>query len=145
MYINFLLKLLNEGSIEHLFKPINKNEFPGWFKLADGSYDVDGDVDYSMRGFKSLPHKFNKVTGNFDIFSNQFTSLEGCPKIVGGDFHCNNNKLISLEGCPEEVGGFFMCNGNPVVFTKAEIMSRCKVGKNIINMTREQERASLGL
>ncbi len=82
---------------------------------SDGSIDVNGNVDLSMKYLTSLPLKFNRVTGNFKCIglyweSNaKLTTLEGSPRIVGGDFLCSQNQLTSLEGAPEEVGGNFQC------------------------------------
>ena len=61
----------------------------------DGSIDVDGNVDLSMKKLTKLPLKFNKVSGFFNCSSSQLITLEGCPKEVGGSFYCEYNKLIS--------------------------------------------------
>jgi len=79
---------------------------------ADGSIDVDGDVELYNKGLTKLPLKFGKVTGDFDCGNNQLTTLEGGPIKVGGDFSCSNNQLITLEGGPREVGGSFYCYNN---------------------------------
>jgi hypothetical protein len=100
---------------------------------SDGTVDVDGSVYIVGLGFKEIPVKFGKVTGNFDcsrnnltslvgspqsvggffrcLFSN-LTSLMGAPKSVGGGFYCDYNKITSLEGAPESVGGDFVCSRN---------------------------------
>jgi hypothetical protein len=86
---------------------------------ADGSIDVDGDVDIRNHGLKTLPLKFGKVTGEFDCSANILSSLVGCPREVGGDFFCNSNQLTSLIGCPDKVGGDFYCNGNKLTSLEA--------------------------
>jgi hypothetical protein len=132
MYINSLLKLLNEGSIDDLLTPMGKDEVPGgWTKNPDGSYDVKGDVNLSDQRLKKLPWKFNKVSGNFDCYYNQLTSLEGAPKEVEGGFCCFNNQLTSLEGAPEKVGGNFYCSNNKKRFTIGDVKKVCKVKGNI--------------
>jgi len=102
---------------------------------ADGSIDVDGDVNLYRCGLTKLPMKFNHVSGNFNCRWNQLTSLEGSPQSVGdnfncswnnlttlvgtpqsvgGDFECSYNKLTTLEESPNNVGGSFNCDGNPI-------------------------------
>jgi len=102
----------------------------------DGTIDVDGDVDLSLKNIDKLPLKFGKVTGSFYCNGNKLISLEGCPSRVGGhfacyynqlaslegspnrvdgDFNCQINQLTSLEGSPNRVGGHFVCSGNQLV------------------------------
>jgi hypothetical protein len=132
MYINSLIKLLNEGSIDDLLTPMSPDEVPSnWVKNPDGSYDVKGDVNLSDQHLKKLPYKFNKVSGGFYCYDNQLTSLEGAPKEVGGSFSCSNNQLTSLEGAPKEVGGNFYCYNNKKQFTIEDVKKVCKVRRNI--------------
>ncbi len=79
---------------------------------SDGSIDVNGDVALNNRLLKSLPLKFNEISGYFDCRENQLTSLYGSPRKVRRGFYCNNNQLTSLKGAPEEVGGNFYCHHN---------------------------------
>ena len=80
---------------------------------SDGSIDVNGSVNLSMKNLTKLPIKFNKVIGSFYCsYNNQLTSLEYGPIKVGGDFHCHDNKLTSLKGSPKEVGKDFSCYNN---------------------------------
>ena len=79
----------------------------------DGSIDVDGHVDFSKKGLKSIPLKFGKVSGSFYCYNNNLTSLEGSPTHVSGSFNCYNNNLTSLEGGPDEMGDF-NCDNNPI-------------------------------
>ena len=65
---------------------------------ADGSIDVDGDVDLSYRKLEKLPLKFGNVGDYFYCNNNRLTSLEGCPKSVGGDFSCHDNNIETFEG-----------------------------------------------
>jgi hypothetical protein len=64
---------------------------------ADGSIDVNGDVELSNYNLTDLPFKFNKVSGWFSCANNQLTSLEGAPKEVSGSFYCYNNKVKFTE------------------------------------------------
>ena len=89
-----------------------KHELQNYVINDDGSIDVDGNVYLDNRKLTKLPLKFNKVTGNFNCYSNELTSLEGCPKEVGGDFHCSTNKLTDLKGSPKKIGGDFECSYN---------------------------------
>jgi hypothetical protein len=78
----------------------------------DGSIDVDGRVNIPQRGLRSIPLKFNKVSGDFICSYNSLTSLSGCPNIVGGSFYCQGNELKSLEFSPTKIGGNFNCYEN---------------------------------
>ena len=90
---------------------------------ADGSIDVDGDVDlgqwsnpyrsgvsFTIQGRLDL--KLRNVSGHFTCDRINLISLEGCPVSVGGGFYCGDNLLVNLEGCPLSVGGHFHCGGN---------------------------------
>ena len=79
---------------------------------SDGSIDVNGNVDLSMKKLTKLPLKFNKVSGSFYCNNNQLITLEGSPREIGVHFHCSHNKLTSLEGGPKEVGRYFCCQYN---------------------------------
>jgi hypothetical protein len=79
---------------------------------ADGSIDVDGDVDIQSKGLLSIHLNFNTVSGDFNCAFNKLISLEGAPNNVGGDFHCGWNQITSLEGCPKVVGVDFNCRDN---------------------------------
>lgn len=75
----------------------------------DLSVDVDGDVNLrSLKGFKRLPVKFNKVTGYFDCKSIGLVSLQGSPEYVGNYFNCGNNEITSMKGAPSYVGDDFL-------------------------------------
>jgi len=94
---------------------------------ADGSIDVDGDVNLNRESLKVLPLKFRKVTGDFYCMYNKLTSLEGAPKSVDGNFDCNDNQLTSLEGAPKSVDGNFDCSHNQLTSLEG---SPEKVGGN---------------
>jgi len=79
---------------------------------SDGSIDVNGDVDLSIRNLKKLPLTFRHVSGNFNCYNNKLITLEGSPQKVEGNFYCSRNKLTSLEGSPQKVEGYFSCNNN---------------------------------
>ena len=100
-----------------------------------GEIDVDGDVNLYKINLKELPHKFGRVSGFFDIGSNQnLISLKNCPDYVGVSFSCSScSKLKSLEGCPNVCDRDFYCRSCKREFTKEEIMSLCKVERHMIN------------
>ena len=100
---------------------------------SKGEIDVDGKVDLRGSDFKELPYKFGTVTGYFDIGNNSnLTSLKNCPDKVKGYFRCSFCiQLDSLEECPKEVGMNFYCGECQRKFTKEEVMSLCKVKKDI--------------
>jgi hypothetical protein len=79
---------------------------------ADGSIDVDADIDLGDVELTKLPLKFKNVNGEFYCQYNNLTSLEGCPESVSGTFECENNHLTSLEGGPKSIGGSFYCYNN---------------------------------
>lgn len=83
-------------------------------ELSDdyGSIDVDGTVYLVRINITKFPIKFNKVTGDFNCYSNGLTTLEGGPKYVGGNVDCSLNKLTDLKGSPLGVGGSFTCYKN---------------------------------
>ena len=101
---------------------------------SKGEIDVDGGVYLIHNNFKELPYKFGRVCGFFDMGNNpNLISLKNCPDQVGDYFSCNYcSKLDSLEGCPKEVGKGFYCRGCKQKFAKEEIISLCKVKKDII-------------
>jgi hypothetical protein len=79
---------------------------------ADGSVDVDGDVDFSDWSFDKIPIKFRKVSGDFYCYMNLLYTLKNCPEEVGGNFRCDSNRLKSLEFGPKYVGGNYYCSTN---------------------------------
>ena len=109
----------NEAQIEDIRLHFSKKEnspidieggFGGtkYTQHPDGSVDVFGDVKLSGRKLESLPLKYNKVQGNFDVSNNLLESLEGSPIEVDGDFTCNDNPTLkSLSGGPKKVKGSF--------------------------------------
>ena len=82
---------------------------------SDGTVDVYGSINLSLRGLTKLPLKFGKIDGWFDCSYNQLTTLEGGPQEVGGAFDCSDNQLVTLEGSPKEVGGAFNCRNNQLI------------------------------
>ena len=82
-----------------------------WTINKDLTVDVKGDVWLSKLDFKEIPVKFNKVSGWF--------SCSGC------------TSLKSLEGAPKEVGGGFYAQNCGKQFSEAEVLSVCKVSKEI--------------
>jgi hypothetical protein len=120
-------------------------------KNADGSYDIDGNLDLSslvLTNLKDIQYRINKVNGWFNCSYNKLTNLVGCPKIILREFLCNDNLLTSLRGCPNKINYYFSCfdnlltsvegmpksiDGNLIIyrnkhkFTKKEIRKVCKV------------------
>ena len=69
---------------------------------------------YYRPDIKTLPIKFGKIYGDFQISSNSLTSLKNCPYFVDGDFNCNQNYLTSLEGIPKKITGGISLFNNPL-------------------------------
>ena len=103
---------------------------------SQGEIDVDGSVRLREKDFKEIPYKFGRVNGWFSVGDNpKLISLKNCPYYTKYSFDCNLcKKLDSLEGCPKEVGGRFYCRGCKRIFTKEEVMSLCKVKKDILRL-----------
>ena len=100
----------------------------------DGSYDVDGNVDFSeLKTITKLPVRFGKVGRSFFCSDcTSLTSLEGAPTTVGWSFNCSDcPSLTSLEGAPTTVGGCFWCNGCGRKFTVEEVRKHCDVKGDI--------------
>jgi len=100
---------------------------------ADGTVDIDGDVDLSRKGLTEIPIRFGIVRGDFIIINNNLLSLKNSPREVTGVFdcsynpqlsslkngpkiakyyYCNNCNLKSLEGGPKQVAESFVCSEN---------------------------------
>jgi hypothetical protein len=141
---------LDNSQIELLCK---EHRIENYIINADGTIDVDGNVDLYNLGLTELPLKFREVTGDFDCSFNKLTTLEGAPKSVGGkfdcsynnlttlkgapqsvddDFYCFGNKLTTLEGYPKLIGGKFDCSHNPIV-TESYFKSYIEILKRVNN------------
>jgi hypothetical protein len=88
---------------------------------ADGSWDIEGEVDISDMDLTKIPVKFNRVNGDFQCQYNYLTSLVGAPRHVEGSFLCHDNELTSLKWSPRSVGGDFNCSENNREFTGADV------------------------
>jgi hypothetical protein len=76
----------------------------------DGTVDVNGDVNLSLRGLTEIPIKFGVVRGKFDVRFNNLLSLKNSPREVTGTFDCSgNNNLTSLKYGPK-IAGTYKCN-----------------------------------
>ena len=108
----------------------------GRYKRGSWSFDYSQDpplvnvygsvtIDKGRKTISGL--HFGKVTGSFNLYTQDFTSVKGFPTEVGGDLVIEGNPietlkdlptkkvggtfsaracgLTSLEGCPEEIGG----------------------------------------
>lgn len=100
----------------------------------DLTIDVHTMVSFNSMLDGKLPDfiQFGIVDESFFIYSNDMTTLRGCPHKVGRHFKCNGNRLNSLDHCPKEVGWNFDCKNNAVNFTEEDVLSKCKVGGNVI-------------
>jgi hypothetical protein len=105
---------LNRFSDFFIKRKLDKYGVKNYTINSNGSVDVNGDVDLSNLDLNEIPIKFDRVTGNFDLFQNNLSSLKNSPYYVGGSFYCSNNKLTSLKGSPQEVVGSFVCNINDI-------------------------------
>ena len=63
----------------------------------DGSIDYYGNVDLSNMNLDTIPIKFKRVTGTFDVSFNPLSSLKNSPEYVGGNFNCRNNAVKFTE------------------------------------------------
>lgn len=117
-----------------LYKAVHSES--GRYRRGSWSFDysqdpplvnVQGSVTID-KGRKTLSGlHFGKVTGSFNLYTQDFTSVNGFPTEIGGDLVIDGNPigslkdlptkkvgrsfsarscgLTSLEGCPEEIGG----------------------------------------
>jgi hypothetical protein len=109
------MKTLEIPNLESFSKRIDISKLS---KNDDGTYDYNGDLDFSKMKLKSLteiPIKFKNINGTFDCSRNQLVSLEVAPKEVHGYFNCSVNQLVTLEGAPEIIQGSFYCYNNQLV------------------------------
>ena len=112
IYESILLENQNTNNID---LEILKSCVKGTYTINDdGSIDVEGTVNLSIRKLTKIPFNFGKVSGGFFCYNNQLTSLEGSPNNVGGCFDCHDNKITSLDGAPNTVSGYFDCNDNKI-------------------------------
>jgi hypothetical protein len=102
--------------------------------LEGAPQKVGRSFDCSDNQLKTLEGAPQQVGKSFYCYNNSLTSLEHCPIIIGSSFDCSRNSLTTLEHCPTNVVGDFDCSNmkNGHVFTKEEVLSRCKVGGGII-------------
>ena len=102
---------------------------------SKGEIDVDNSVFLDNGNFKELPYKFGKVNNIFSVYNNEnLISLKNCPDEVSRYFDVDGcSQLESLNGCPKKVETKFYCRSCKREFTKEEINSLCKVGKEVIN------------
>jgi hypothetical protein len=112
------ITMVSEEERKSIDQVCTKYEIRNYSINADGSIDVDGNVDFNWSRLDRIPLKFNRVSGFFDCAYNSLSSLDGCPVSVGGFFDCKYNKLSSLDGCPVSVGGFFDCRFNSLTSLK---------------------------
>ncbi|PLY06109.1 MAG: hypothetical protein C0625_10790 [Arcobacter sp.] len=101
-------------TIKDVEKWLDGHEISSYSVSSNLHVNVNGNVNLrnKIEGDR-LPINFEKVSGYFDISSNDLISLEGCPKIVEKDFDCSKNKIESLFGSPNSVGDF-NCSHNRI-------------------------------
>jgi hypothetical protein len=83
------------------------------YKVDEGGFiNVSGSVKINSNNldkrFMTLPVKFGKVTGDFDISGAGISVLTGCPKEVGGNFIATRSQITNLEDGPETVKGDYL-------------------------------------
>lgn len=105
-----------EDWIEHYIA-----HFSNYPEITNGKIEVDGNVDFnsaisaanskmhdiSVNPIRTLPFKFGKVTGWFDVLGAGLTNLKNFPDEIGDYCDITQNHLRTLEGAPEKVGPFY--------------------------------------
>ncbi len=94
---------------------LDKYKIKNYTINADGTVDVDGNVDFSNKSITSIPVQFRNVTRHFYCYGTKITSLEGAPQSVGGNFYCSTTKITSLSGVHKQikhVGGMIIVPTN---------------------------------
>lgn len=105
-----LTEITQQVDLNEIKKILDKYKIKNYTINADGTVDVDGNVDFSNKSITSIPVQFRNVTRHFYCYGTKITSLEGAPQSVGGNFYCSTTKITSLAGCPQSVGGDFNCS-----------------------------------
>ncbi len=108
-------------------KDLSLNKQLAKFGISKYILNTDGSIDCNHQHLQlfanhlyTIPFNFNRINGDFSIYSNYLTSLKNCPKYISGYFECFDNKLSSLEFGPEYVGNFYACSYN-----KLETLKGC--------------------
>lgn len=65
---------------------------------ADGTVDVNGDVDLSQQNLDELKVRFGTVSGLFNCGQNRLSSFKNFPKNIYGSTCVANNIITTLEG-----------------------------------------------
>ena len=103
---------LFESNDQEIHDICNQYDIEDYSINADGSIDVESNVELYNKKISKIPLKFGKVSLDFYCNNNQLTSLDGVPSHVGRYFNCQYNQLTSLKGAPSYVGGDFYCHAN---------------------------------
>lgn len=94
---------------------------------------MEGSVDLREKSLRTIPIKFNIVSGDFFCSHNELINLNGCPVSVGGDFSCHDNQIENLECCPTSVGGRFSCHDNPMLGNYQDIHDFLELKEKLIS------------
>lgn len=108
MIINLIRKKFRKLYLRVKYNKLLKQcqiNLPKYTINDDDSIDVHGDV--RLGGSTSIPIKFNKVFGSFDIsFNYNIKELTNCPDWVENDFSVYNTYgITNHKGTPRYVGG----------------------------------------
>jgi hypothetical protein len=110
---------MNQPTIRHQFKgkassldELLRSIEHGYFTLDGRDLKVDGALNLSGLGLRSLVGAPQVVRGAFDCNRNRLKTLEGGPVEVGGNYSCRENQLVSLKGAPRHIKGNFNCGQN---------------------------------
>lgn len=135
------------NSIREVEKWLDKHEIENYTVSANLMINVNGNVNLRNKlEEESLPVKFEKVNGYFDIADNSLGSLVGCPEIVLKDFDCSNNNLTSLFGSPNSVSDF-NCSNNKLrslSYAPKEIEGFFNCSNNLLTSIEGSPRNILG-
>lgn len=110
-FLNESAQVLSQEQIEILDKLREKpSRIQKWSQDSSGLVNVVGDLRAHFDAWTSLPVKFGKIHGTFDVSEcENLISLEGCPYETIGDFDISNcYKLKSLKNSPKKIGGDFI-------------------------------------
>ena len=95
----------DDGSELHVYGPlfskIGLTMPDGMWPLQFGV--IQGDVDISNSGLRSLEGSPREVYGNMNIANNPLTSLAGCTKKITGVLNITGIEFQSLEGLPPDL------------------------------------------
>ena len=130
-YKEFISESKTDSGEDNRWAPIHsickKYRITDYTINADGSIDVDGNVNLSDNELTKLPLKFRNISGYFSCENNKLTSLEGFPEYSESDIiYLNGNPIFEIYDlfrtvkCINWLNEFDVIQGNKVILDRLE-------------------------